>query len=135
MLASSHTLAQATSLPMFPSNFRPANVHEQRFSVPFSYPVVFCRGAFMAGDKTLAWAIGRHEPERRHSVYAVADGGLVAAQPDLGARLAAYVAQAHGLDLVAPLRVVPGGEVAKSGAAVVADLQAEFAKARLDRHA
>jgi 3-dehydroquinate synthase len=135
MLTASHDLAEPRAPPMLPRNFRPAHVHEQRFSVPFVYPVVFCRRALTPGDKTLAWAIGRNEPERRHSVYAVADGGLVSAQPDLGERLATYVAHDEDLDLVAPLRTIPGGESAKNSPDLVATLQAEFARARLDRHA
>src|SRR5213079_1694382 len=65
------------------SGFRPSQLHEQRFSVDFDYPVVFCRGALSPSERTLAWCISRREPERRHPLFAVLDGGLVAARPQL----------------------------------------------------
>ena len=59
------------------SGFKPPLLHEQRFSVEFEYPVVFCRGALAPSEPTLAWSISRREPERRHPVFVVLDDGLV----------------------------------------------------------
>jgi 3-dehydroquinate synthase len=120
---------------MLPPEFRPAHIHEQRFAVSYDYPVVFCRDALAPADPTLAWAISRQEPARRHPVYAVADSGVAAARPELAERLAAYMRPETGLDLVAPLHVIPGGEASKNDPALIGDLQRRFAEARLDRHA
>jgi hypothetical protein len=77
------------------TGFKPPLLHEQRFKVEFEYPVVFCRGALAASEPTLAWSISRREPERRHPVYVVLDGGLVAARPSLSAEVEAYVAPGY----------------------------------------
>jgi 3-dehydroquinate synthase len=61
------------------------------------------------------------------------DSGLVAAQPGLPDALAAY-AGAHGLKLLAPPRVLPGGEAAKNGWGVTNDVMAEIVEHRLCRH-
>lgn len=116
------------------TGFRPSQLHEQRFRVEFDYPVVFCRGALRADEPTLAWAIARREPERRHPLFAVLDGGLVVAQPRLQAELESYV-QAHAarLELRAPPFIMPGGEGAKNDPALIAELLARLANARLDK--
>lgn len=116
------------------ADFRPKQLHEQRFRVEFDYPVVFCRGALAPDDATLAWCISRREPERRHPVFAVVDGGLAAARPDLAEQVTEYAsAFAPQLELRAPPLVVPGGEAVKNDPAVVADLLARLAAAKLDK--
>jgi 3-dehydroquinate synthase len=113
---------------------QPDDVVEQRFSVAFDYPVVFCNDGLLETDSTLAWSIARREPERRHPSMAVIDEGLLRAQPELGARLERY-AGAHRdlLELRGEPIVVPGGEAAKNDRALISRLQASFAEARLDR--
>jgi 3-dehydroquinate synthase len=116
------------------SGFRPSQLHEQRFSVEFDYPVAFCQGALRPLDATLAWCISRREPERRHPVFAVLDGGLVAARPQLPDELQRYVAaHAEHLELVATPVSVPGGEAVKNDPAIIADLLSRLAQARLDK--
>jgi 3-dehydroquinate synthase len=118
------------------TGFYPARVHEQRFTVGFEYPVVFCRAAFRLEEQTLAWAIAHREPERRHPVYAVIDAGLSDAQPELKARIVAYAAEhSASLELVAAPHELPGGEAAKNDPELVRKLWQAFARARLDRHA
>jgi len=116
------------------SGFRPSQLHEQRFSVDFEYPVAFCRGAFSPADGTLAWSVARREPDRRHPVFAVLDGGLVDARPGLASELESYLAAhpAH-LELVAPPFVMPGGEAAKNDPGLLGELLARLAAARLDK--
>src|SRR5882724_4602231 len=116
------------------SGFRPSQLHEQRFSVDFEYPVVFCRGALSPSELALAWCISRREPERRHPVFAVLDGGLVAARPSLPQEVERYVAaHAEQLELTAAPLTVPGGEGVKNDPALIADLHARLAAARLDK--
>ncbi len=116
------------------SSFRPSQLHEQRFSVEFEYPVVFCRGAFNATEAALAWCITRKEPERRHPVFAVLDAGLVAARPRLAQEVEQYLAAyPEQLELTAPPLTVPGGEGVKNDPALIADLHTRLAAARLDK--
>jgi 3-dehydroquinate synthase len=118
----------------FSPGFRPNQLHEQRFSVNFEYPVVFCRGALNTSEPSLAWCIARLEPERRHPLFVVLDGGLVAAQPDLPRAVERYAAaHTEHVQLVAPPLTVPGGETVKNDPAHVADLHARLADARLDK--
>ncbi len=116
------------------SAFRPARLHEQKFTVTFEYPVVFCRGVLEPTEQTLAWAIARQESERRHPVYAVVDSGVAKAWPELRLGLETYAARhAEQLELVG-FHVLPGGEAAKNDPALIADLHQRFARASLDRH-
>jgi len=118
------------------SDFVPGDVHQQRFSVEFEYPVAFVSGAFAPNEQTLAWAVARREPERRHPVFVVLDGGLVAARPHLPEEISAYLARhAERLETRGTPFVLPGGEQAKNDPALIAALHAELAQARLDRHA
>jgi 3-dehydroquinate synthase len=118
------------------SNFVPTNHHLERFSVEFEYPVAFVRGALDPEEQTLAWAISRREPARRHPVFVVLDGGLAFARAELYDEVTRYAA-AHeaSLELRADPFVMPGGEQAKNDPALVTALHAELARARLDRHA
>jgi 3-dehydroquinate synthase len=121
------------SHPSLPG-FRPSQLHEQRFSVEFEYPVVFCRGALNPLERALAWCIARLEPERRQPVFAVLDQGLVAARQQLPQEVERYVAAyPEQLELVAPPLTVPGGESVKNDPALIADLHARLAAARLDK--
>jgi 3-dehydroquinate synthase len=117
-----------------PSGFRPSQLHEQRFSVDFEYPVVFCRGALSPSEQALAWCVSRREPERRHPVFAVLDAGLVAARPGLPQEVERYAAAySQQLELVAAPLMVPGGESVKNDPALIADMHARLAAARLDK--
>lgn len=121
---------------MIPSGFAPAEVLDQRFSVAFEYPVVFCREAFAVSDATLAWAVARREPARRHPLFAIVDAGLDACRPDLSGKIVGYArAFGEGVELRAEPLVVPGGEAAKNDPGLVDVLHRAFAATRLDRHA
>jgi 3-dehydroquinate synthase len=120
--------------PSSPPGFQPSQLHQQRFSVEFEYPVVFCRGALSPDEQTLAWCISRREPDRRHPVFVVLDAGLVAARPQLPAEVERYVTAHTGqLELTAAPLSVPGGETVKNDPALITDLHARLAAARLDK--
>jgi 3-dehydroquinate synthase len=111
-------------------------LYQQRFSVSYGYPVLFCRGALDPSSDTLAWAIARTEPERRHPTFAVIDQGLADAQGDLEARVTAY-AEAHAsvLELRAEPELLPGGEASKHDPRLLDWLAKRFVETKLDRHA
>lgn len=121
---------------MLAAGLRPVRVHDQRFSVSFDYPVVFCRGIFQDQDPALAWAISRQEPQQRHRVCAVLDRGLVKAMPELATSVQRYVARYQEvLELCGDPLIVPGGEAAKNDLKLIGGLCETFRDRALDRHA
>jgi 3-dehydroquinate synthase len=118
------------------SEFVPPDLHEQRFSVEFEYPVAFVRSAFAPENETLTWAVTRREPRRRHPVFVVLDGGLVVARPELPQELARYLAHhAARLETRGEPFVLPGGEQCKNDPRLIERLHAELAHCHLDRQA
>lgn len=109
-------------------------VLEQKFSVPFDYPVVFTRGLFTAGNPTLADVADRRGEGRRHRMIVCVDDGLLAARPGLPAEIEACIrAHPDRLELVAPPRTIPGGERCKNSLPLIADLLGLFALHNMDR--
>jgi len=111
------------------------NVHWQRFSVPFDYPVIFTSGVFDPGNTALGDTLARLESDRRHRCLVFVDDGLLACAPGLAERIASY-AQAHAdrLELVAPPIPVPGGEKVKNELAFVEQAQDKVYEHGIDRH-
>jgi 3-dehydroquinate synthase len=106
----------------------------QRISVDFDYPVRFTRHCLEPGNPSLRLAIARREPDRRHRLVAVVDGGLLEADPGVVDRLRRY-ASVHdqALCLAAPPMIVPGGEDAKNDPALVTLLHGWLDELRIDR--
>ena len=114
----------------------PANELQQRFVVPFEYPVVFTEDAFAPANPVLRDTLARRESARRHRVLVVLDHGVSDAWPDLATAVRRYAeAHAGAIELVGDPLVVPGGEQVKNDHAVVSDLHRLFYERRLDRHA
>jgi 3-dehydroquinate synthase len=108
----------------------------QRFAVDFEYPVCFTTDALDPANPTLAAAIARREPVRRHRVLPVVDAGVAAAWPDLSSAFVAYTdAHADRLSLAAPPEIVPGGEACKNDPSVPVRLHARMQQLGIDRHA
>ncbi|HKU43999.1 MAG TPA: 3-dehydroquinate synthase [Polyangiales bacterium] len=109
---------------------------QQRFTVAFDYPVLFTEHMLEPGNLTLASALRRREPQRRHRVLCVVDEGVWNAWPDLPAQLEAY-GRTHerSLEWAATPLVVPGGEQAKQGSAVVDLVHTRMHALGIDRHA
>lgn len=111
-------------------------LYQQRFSVSYGYPVLFCSGALEPSSGSLAWAVARAEPERRHPVFVVLDQGLADAQADLEERVVSYVqAQSSVLELRAAPELLPGGEACKHDPRLLEWLARRFVETKLDRHA
>jgi len=112
-----------------------AQVHWQRFEVPFEYPVYFTEGAFDPHNPLLAEALARREPDRRHRFLVFVDDGIARARPGLADALAAYAAHhAERLELVAAPLTIPGGEVVKTDLAFVERIQRALYDHHIDRH-
>lgn len=112
-----------------------ADVHPQRFSVTYDYPVLFTRDLFDPENRTLAEAVGRLEPERRHRAVVFLDDGVARQLPDLARRIERY-AQANGrrLELAAPVELVVGGEAAKNDHDLLLRLLRRLQELGVDRH-
>jgi 3-dehydroquinate synthase len=96
---------------------------EQRFSIRYSFPVVFCRDIFQPGNRVLADILAKAGP-RRHRLIAFIDSGVLSDSPDLEQRLEEY-ARSHCsiMELVAPPVAVIGGEACKNDPAILRRLQ------------
>ena len=99
-------------------------VIEQRFTVSYAYPVVFCRGLFAPGDETITELLGRDaEAPGPHRVLVVLDQGVRDAHPELAMRITRWLTARQGvIELAAPIEVIPGGEFAKRHDGLVAKL-------------
>ncbi|MEB2284032.1 MAG: 3-dehydroquinate synthase [Myxococcales bacterium] len=126
--------AELAGAPDRCNNARRMSLHWQRISVPFDYPVHFTRDVLAAANEVLVEAIARREPQRRHRLLAVIDGGVARAWPDVAARIADYVAAyRERLTLADAPLVVPGGERAKNEPAALERLQARLHALGFDR--
>ena len=111
------------------------DVHLQRLSVAYEYPVWFTRDLFDPANPILLEAIGRREPDRRHRVLVLLDEGLARQLPDLPRRIRSY-AEHHGrrLDLAAPVEPLAGGEGVKNDYDLLLKLLHRLQALGIDRH-
>jgi 3-dehydroquinate synthase len=111
-------------------------IHVQRFAVTYEYPVYFTRDLFAVANPTLALALRRKEPDKRHRVVVLLDEGVAAHVPDLADRIARYADRhADVIELAGPVERVPGGEAAKNDPALLTRLQRRVHELGIDRHA
>lgn len=107
---------------------------EPRIRGLFSYPVIFTRQAFRAGNTAFADALGAcPAPYRR--VAAFIDENVLHAWPELPKDLAACAAVwAGSADRVEPVKVVPGGEGIKNDADAVFAIARALLRPGICRH-
>ena len=87
---------------------------EQKFSINYSFPVVFCRDVFQPGNSILADVLAK-AGTRRHRILAFIDSGVLLSCPDLKRRIETYARDhAASMELVAPPVPVKGGEACKN---------------------
>lgn len=108
---------------------------DQHIVVRFEYPVWFTRGVFRPDNRRLIEAITRKEPDRRHRMAVFVDSGVAAARPGLTDEIVAWAERNRSaVRLVAPPRVVPGGEAIKCDLGIIRDLLHSIARGGLCRH-
>jgi len=91
-------------------------VYEQRFTVPFEYPVYFTHSVFRKNNPLLSSVIDRMKERRRHSVMVYVDSGVSDANPQIIPAISKYLAGRP--DVIFPVAapvIIPGGERAKNG--------------------
>jgi 3-dehydroquinate synthase len=101
-------------------------------AVRFEYPVHFTSGVFDATNETLAQAIKRKEPLRRHRAEVVLDRGVAETRPPSFLRDVAHYFEHHGIDLVCQT-IVEGGEVIKNDSTAVTKLLEAMDRHSMDR--
>lgn len=89
--------------------------HNQSFSVPVSYPVVFTRNAFSGDNPSLLELLASGEPSAPRKVLMVVDQGVARAFPGYLPKAEDWFSQhRETLELVAPPEIVAGGEAIKN---------------------
>jgi len=89
--------------------------HPMTFSVPFDYPVTFCRGVFEPGSTILLDILNRRGSERLHRCLVVVDEEVAAAHPELADQIRNWFkALPSQVELVKDPMSVIGGEAIKN---------------------
>ena len=111
------------------------DIHWQRFSVPYAYPVGFTRGLFRPDNPLLLQTLSRCEPDKRHRCLVVLDAGLATARPRLIEEMRRWFgANADSAELVAEPILLPGGETVKRDRLHVETMHDAVTRHRIDRH-
>ncbi len=104
---------------------------KQSFKVNYQYEVIYTRGLFNAGDRTVTRILG----ENRSNVMIFLDDKVAEAFPAL-ARQAQQWADRHPdiMNLIVPVEIVPGGETIKKGWETINAMTRRMMDAGLCRH-
>ncbi|MBA2540730.1 MAG: 3-dehydroquinate synthase [Deltaproteobacteria bacterium] len=105
----------------------------QRVPLVIEYEVVFTRDVFDPSSTVLVDVLSAREPDRRHRVVIVLDGGVAAAWPALIPAIENYGRHHAQRIEIASIWTVPGGEAAKE-AGVFDDIVNRLAALQIDRH-
>jgi 3-dehydroquinate synthase len=107
---------------------------QQRFTVSYSFPILFTRSVFDPTNRALRDLLASAASARRRRALVVVDSNVADADAALFGRIAAYAAHhADVLELVGAPFVVRGGEICKSDPVEVGAIHALVEKHRIDR--
>lgn len=126
--------AEPPNAPPTGHGMPPDAVLRQRIVVEYRYDVHFTYGAFAPGNRTLAGVLTRGAMGP-HRVYVVVEEQVRDSWPGLISEIRAYAGTypAH-ISLAADPLIARGGEEAKNSPELVAQVQANLNRARIDRH-
>lgn len=103
---------------------------EQRFTVPFHYPVIFSRKTLELDNMELADLVSPHGQQAL--ILPVFDSRFADANPTIAQKFALYCHH-HDLNALAPI-IVPGGEACKYNAQAVDQVYQAVVNDKIDRH-
>ncbi len=107
-------------------------VHRQRFEVPFSYEIVFCRDVFEPDNDALDSVL----PQEKTKMLVFLDHGVASAVGGIEERIGSWLSRrCDRIDHVGDIHTVHGGERAKDGLDVVMETARLCARYGMDRHA
>lgn len=107
---------------------------EQSFAVTFNYPVVFTRDAFSPDNEAIPEILSR-SGRTLNRVLAVVEAELIAKDPDLLDKMAAFAARhEESMVFVAPPVIVRGGEYCKNDPLIIHSIQAMVERYGICRH-
>ena len=111
------------------------DIHWQRFSVPYEFPVVFTEGVLDPENPALRDVLCRLEPGKRHRAVFFYDDGLNAGRAPLAEAIQNYAQRhAEAIELACAPISLPGGEKIKSELHFVESIQQTLFDLHLDRH-
>ena len=112
-----------------------ADLHWQRFSVPYEYPVAFTRDLFDPANPLLVETLMLSEADKCHRCLVFVDAGVTEAMPALLDRIGAYArSHADRMVLAADPIVLTGGEKVKSELTHLEAIQDAIHGHKIDRH-
>lgn len=111
------------------------NTITQSFDVSFSYPVIFTQSVWSLDNPTLLDCLARDTNTKPpYRTYIVLDSGVDKAQPLLREQITAWFEHhATHATLIAPIKIVPGGEMLKSNHGIVFQLIRHAVKYKIGR--
>ncbi|PMD95619.1 3-dehydroquinate synthase [Siphonobacter sp. BAB-5405] len=108
---------------------------QQRFSVTFSYPVIFTQQLFDPQNTKLRDFLSQYgERDFRKKIFFCIDSGVLAAHPTLQSQITHYFESVPTLSLVPEWLIIPGGEAAKNAPALFDQIVEAVDQYGIDRH-
>jgi 3-dehydroquinate synthase len=111
------------------------NSLEQVFSVKFEYKVYFSSGLFQLTNNTLDAFLSQYaEPGSNKKILFVIDEGVVISHKELIEQINKYFQHYKSAELVTPVMVIPGGEIAKNDESFLKKIIEVVNSKGIDRH-
>jgi 3-dehydroquinate synthase len=102
-----------------------------RFHLPFEFTVFFTEDVFSPANPLIRDLLA---PRRREKLLVVIEEPIVAAMPDITAKIEEYFRDSESVELVPASTILPGGEALKANYAAVEQLHRLIERHNLSRH-
>jgi 3-dehydroquinate synthase len=106
---------------------------DQSFEVPFAFPVLFTRGAFASDNPVMPRVLAPDPYGVPRKVLVLVDDGVAHAWPGLMRTIPERIDETDGIAFAGEITLIPGGERAKNGLAVVEQVARLAARHSVDR--
>ena len=109
---------------------------DQKFSVPFEFPVIFTNGIFDPSSTVLLDTINRPAEEAPHRAMVFVEETVLRSHPGLSEKITAwFLSHSREIKLAALPQILAGGEEIKNDFNLVKTLSTRMLAAHLSRHA